>query len=75
MEDILKKIYTDTDFPGFERFYKFVKAQQPDFKKVDVKKFYDSRVGVQLLKKKDTTIKKLQEQSHQVTKMNYGTLI
>ena len=58
MEDILKQIYQDSNFPGFERFYKFVKAQHPDYKKVDVKKFYDSRISVQLLKKKDKIIQK-----------------
>ena len=58
MEDILKQIYQDSNFPGFERFYKFVKAQHPEIKKVDVKKFYDSRISVQLLKKKDKIIQK-----------------
>ena len=60
MNQILKKIYEDANFPGFERFYKFVKTENPEYKKVDVKKFYDSRVNVQLLKKKDNKIKKTQ---------------
>ena len=48
MNQILKKIYEDANFPGFLKFYKFVKAEHPLFKKIDIKKFY-----VQLLKKKD----------------------
>ena len=60
MNQILKKIYEDANFPGFERFYKFVKTENPEYKKVDVKKFYDSKISVQLLKKKDNKIKKTQ---------------
>lgn len=58
MNQILKKIYEDANFPGFERFYKFVKTENPEYKKVDVKKFYDSLRSVQLLKKKDNINKK-----------------
>ena len=60
MNQILKKIYEDANFPGFERFYKFVKTEKPEYKKVDVKKFYDSLRSVQLLKKKDNNMNKKQ---------------
>ena len=60
MNQILKKIYEDKNYPAFLKFYKFVKAEHPLFKKIDIKKFYDSKISVQLLKKKNNKINKKQ---------------
>ena len=37
MNQILKKIYEDKNYPAFLKFYKFVKAEHPLFKKIDIK--------------------------------------
>ena len=71
MNQILKKIYEDANSPGFQRFYKSVKAEHPLFKKIDIKKFYDSKISVQLLKKKDNKIKKHKALLHPLILMNF----
>ena len=57
MNQILKKIYEDANYPGFLKFYKSVTIDHPYIKKSQIKTYYDSKISVQLLKKKDNKIK------------------